>query len=110
MRHLWRKAPQPAYDLATELGKTEGWNARTAKTVLNRLVRKKAVGFEKYKNLYLYKPLIKEKDCIRIESDSFLKRIFDGSLSLMLIHYAKHKKISRAEIQELKRIIDNMEV
>lgn len=110
MRLLWKKAPQPAYDLATELGKSEEWNVRTVKTLLNRLVRKKAVGFEKYKNLYLYKPLLRERDCILVESDSFLRRIFDGSLSMMLVHYAKHKKVSKSEIQELKRIIDQMEV
>ena len=109
MKLLWRKSPQPAYDLAEELAKTEEWSHRTVKTLLNRLLKKKAVAYEEYKNLYLYSPLVSEEDCLKAESESFVQRVFDGSLSLMMIHFAKQKKLSRAEIAELKRIAEKME-
>ena len=109
MRRLWRKAPQPAYDLAQELARAEKWQPRTVKTLLNRLVKKRVLGFQKYKNLYLYSPLVTEEECVKAESETFLERMFEGSLSTMLVHFTKHKKLSRAEIQELKRLIEKME-
>src|SRR5436309_2183041 len=106
MKPLWRKAPQPAYDLAQELARAEKWQPRTVKTLLNRLVKKRVLGFQKYKNLYLYSPRVTEEECVKAESETFLQRMFDGSLSTMLVHFAKHKKLSAAEIKELKRLIE----
>ena len=106
MKLLWRKAPQPAYDLAQTLAHTDQWSQRMVKTLLNRLLRKGAVGFKTYKNLYLYYPLVSEEACVLEESESFLERVFNGSLSLMLVHYARNKKLSKSEINALKKIID----
>lgn len=109
MKLLWRKAPQPAYDLAQALARSDHWKPRMVKTLLNRLLRKGAVTYQTYKNLYLYSPQVSEEACVKEESDSFLQRVFDGSLSLMLVHYARHKKLSPAEIEALKKIINEQE-
>lgn len=109
MKLLWRKSPQPAYDLAEALAKSEKWSHRTVKTLLNRLLKKKAVTYEEYKNLYLYTPAVSEEECLKAESESFLQRVFDGSLSMMMVHFAKQKKLSKAEIEELKRIAEKMD-
>ena len=106
MKLLWRRAPQPAYDLAQTLERTDQWSQRMVKTLLNRLLRKGAVGFKTYKNLYLYYPVVSEESCVREESESFLQRVFNGSLSLMLVHYARNKKLSKSEIDALKKIIE----
>ena len=109
MKLLWRQAPQPAYDLAQTLSQSDQWDPRMVKTLLNRLLHKGAVGFKTYKNLYLYFPLVAEEACVREESESFMERVFNGSLSLMLVHYARHKKLSKAEIETLKKIINEQE-
>src|SRR4051812_11005704 len=62
MKVLWAKAPQPAYDIIHSLAETEDWHPNTVKTLLSRLCKKKAVGARKYKNLYLYHPLVTESD------------------------------------------------
>jgi len=106
MKLLWRRAPQPAYDLAQSLQESDQWSQRMVKTLLNRLLRKGVVGFKTYKNLYLYYPLVSEEACVREESESFLDRVCNGSLSLMLVHYARNKKLSPSEIDALKKIIE----
>ena len=106
MKLLWRRAPQPAYDLAQTLEQTDQWSQRMVKTLLNRLLRKGVVGHKTYKNLYLYYPLVSEEACVREESESFLDRVFNGSLSLMLVHYARNKKLSKAELDALKKIVE----
>lgn len=109
MKCIWRKSPQPAYDIAVELEGSDGMNAQMVKTLLNRLIKKKALGFKTYKNLYLYHPLVKEADCVHAESQSFLNQVFNGSWSTMMAHFAEHKKLSKKEIEELKRIIKEHE-
>ena len=106
MKLLWAKFPQPAYDLMKALEPTKGWHQQTVKTLLGRLVKKEALSYEKYKNLYLYQPLVAEEDCIREESESFLNRVFDGAFGPMLVHFAEQKKLSPAKLKKLKKILE----
>jgi BlaI family penicillinase repressor len=106
MRSLWRRSPQGAYDLVQELAPDEGWHPNTIKTMLARLVRKKAVAAKKYKNLFLYEPLVSESECIQAESQSFLDRLFDGSVKPLLVHFARSKKLSRQDLEELRGILE----
>jgi BlaI family penicillinase repressor len=48
---------------------------------------------------------VAEKDCIAAESESFLDRIFGGSLKPMLAHFVETRKLSPKEIAELKRLL-----
>jgi len=109
MKVLWQKAPQPAYDIATELCESEGWDIRTVKSLLARLVKKGALAYEPYKNLYLYRPLLAEEEAIRPKLRKFMEQMFDGSLSMLLLHFSKQRKLSSAELQEIKKIIRDME-
>jgi BlaI family penicillinase repressor len=109
MKLLWRKSPQPAHDLAEALASSDGWDPRVVKTLLNRLLNKGAVSYRRYKNLYLYSPAIAEEACVDEQSASFLQRVFDGSLSMMMLHFAKRKKLSPQEIKELRAITERME-
>ena len=103
---LWSQAPQPAYDLIQALQHTEGWHPNTVRTLLARLLKKQAVTAAKYKNLFLYSPAIDEAECIEAESDCFLDRVFGGAVKPMLLHFARRRKLSRKDLDELRRILD----
>lgn len=109
MKVLWAKSPQPAYDVVAELSKTEEWHPNTIKTLLSRLHKKDALGVKRYKNLYLYHPLVSEDECVQAETKSFLDRVFDGSVKPLLVHFAEKQKLSKADLEELKRILDTKE-
>jgi BlaI family penicillinase repressor len=107
MKVLWAsKDPLAAYDIIQVLAQIEEWRPETIKTLLNRLVKKGALGYKKYKNLYLYYALASETDCIRAESESFLTRFFDGALEPMLAHFVEEHPLTPAQIKELKKILD----
>ena len=105
MRVIWDKAPLPAYDIVQSLEKTESWHPNTIKTLLNRLVKKKALTVEKYKNLFLYSPALKEADCVRAESQSFLERFFGGDVRPLLIHFAENNQLTAEDLAELQKIL-----
>ena len=109
MKLLWRDSPQPAYDIAQELGKTSSWDIRTVKTLLSRLVKKGALSYNKYKNLYLYFPVIQEEEYKRSESESFLNQVFDGSVSELFVHFAKSRNLTPEQIERLRGMTENME-
>lgn len=109
MKLLWSKSPLPAYDIIQALSTRENWHPNTVKTLLGRLTHKKALGREKYKNLYLYEPLVSEDECIKAESQSFLDRLFNGSVKPLLVHFAKTEKLSKADLDDLRRILERKE-
>jgi BlaI family penicillinase repressor len=107
MKVLWAKAPRSAGEIIETLTSTDPtWHPRTIKTFLTRLVGKKALGFRKEGRAYLYRPLVKETECVTAASDSFLERVFGGSLKPMLAHFVEQKRLSSEEIRELKNLLD----
>jgi len=106
MRVLWKKSPQPAYDIVQALESEQGWHPNTVKTLLARLHKKKVVGVQKYKNLFLYSPLLSEEECIHAESESFLDRLFGGAVQPLLVHFAKKRMLSKKDLEELRKILE----
>ncbi len=109
MRVLWEHAPRTANEVIAALADKTPWNPRTIRTLLNRLVRKGALGYRQEGRAYRYYPLAKEAACIHAESESFLARIFDGAVQPMLAHFLEGRKLTPAEIAELRRLLDEEE-
>ena len=105
MRVCWSQSPRTAQEIIDELSAQDDWHPKTVKTLLNRLVKKRALGFQKKGRAYLYQPLVAEQDCITAESESFLSRVFGGSLQPMLAHFVEHQKLSAREISELRKLL-----
>ena len=106
MKVLWNKSPLPASDIIEVLEQSDRWVPKTVKTLINRLVKKGALGFSQEGRAYLYRPLVTESACTTAASEAFLARVFGGSLQPMLAHFVGEKRLSAKEVQELKRLLD----
>jgi BlaI family penicillinase repressor len=107
MKVVWAQAPCSAGQIIETLCRQDPtWHPKTVKAFLSRLVRKKALGFRKEGRAYLYRPLVQQKDCVDAASQSFLERVFGGSLRPMLAHFVERKKLSRDDIRELRRLLN----
>lgn len=107
MKIVWSKSsPCTANDIVDALIDVADWKPNTIKTLINRLVKKKALGYREEGRLYLYYPLVSQAECIKSETNSFVKRVFDGALQPMLVSFLQEEKLSPDEIEELKRIIE----
>lgn len=109
MKVVWQRSPISAQEIIETLSARDDWHPKTVKTLLNRLVKKKALGFKKEGRAYLYRPLVAERDCVAAASESFLDRVFGGSIQPMLAHFVGQRKLSPEEIAELKRILKQSE-
>jgi len=106
MKVLWEKSPATTVEVVEVLAPTTKWTLKTVLTLLNRLIKKGALRFEKQGRAYLYFPVVEERDCVREENRNFLDRVYGGSLKPMLAHFFEEANLSSAEVQELKDILD----
>lgn len=107
MKVVWTRSPRAAADIIEELQAADpSRHPRTIKTLLARLVKKRALAYEKDGRAYRYRPLVRQEDCVAAASESFLDRVFGGSLQPMLAFFVGQRKLSRSEIEELRRLLD----
>ncbi|WP_432667694.1 BlaI/MecI/CopY family transcriptional regulator [Wukongibacter baidiensis] len=106
MKILWTNSPATANEVLENLVKNTNWKSTTVKTLLSRLVKKGAIGFEKRNRTYYYYPLVTEDECVKAESRSFLKRVYGGALKSMIANFLEIQDLSEADIEDLKNILD----
>lgn len=109
MSLVWGRSPIAAGEIVEALSKRTAWHSRTIRTLLDRLVRKGALGATLEGKRYLYEPLLSREACVRQESRSFLHRVFAGDPTPMLLHLVREAELSREEIKELKRLLTQKE-
>lgn len=106
MQEVWRKPGISAQEVVDALSGVKDWSPATIKTLLNRLLKKGALDFRKAGKSYLYWPKATEEECRNAEAESFLQRVFNGSLTPMIAHFAKTRRLSKAEIAELRDLLN----
>ena len=105
MKIIWKYPEITSTNIIELLKDKAEWKPATIKTLINRLLNKNAIGFNKLSTEYLYFPLVSEEECIKLESKSFIDKVFNGSIKSMLLTFAESNEISAADIKELKQIL-----
>ena len=106
MRVLWSHAGLTANDIVQELKDSVSWNPRTIRTLINRLLNKRAIRFDREGREYRYSPAVSEEQCTRYERLSFLGRVYRGATKPMLAAFLEEAKLSKKDIAELKAILE----
>ncbi|MGI6706793.1 MAG: BlaI/MecI/CopY family transcriptional regulator [Clostridia bacterium] len=106
MKVLWKKSPLTAGEIVDALKPHTSWSPKTIHTLISRLVSKKAVAVNKSTPLHQYSPLVSEEECTLKETESFLKKVYDGSLHLLVAKFIKEEKLSPEELEELKKMLE----
>lgn len=106
MKILWKNSPITSSEIIRILKEYISWSPKTIHTLINRLVDKDIIAVKKQKPFYLYSPKISEEECRSIETKSFLKKVYNGSIHLLISNFIEDEKLSEEEIKELKRILD----
>ena len=107
MKIVWQYAPVSTNEITDRLMKTTSWGAKTIQTLIKRLTNKGALTYEKEGRVYVYTPLVKENEYISQQSNSFLRRFYDGDITAMLSAYIKNDRLSAEEIGTLRSIRDD---
>lgn len=106
MKAIWADNPVTANKIVETLSEETHWKPKTIKTLINRLLKKEAIGFKKSGKEYHYYPLIEEAVFVKEESRSFLKRVFGGAMKPMLATMVENEDLSPEDIEELRQLLD----
>lgn len=107
MQVLWKNKQCNLTTIIEELSNNEEKNKNTIKTLIHRLVQKGAIESKKINSKEVtYIPKINERKFLSKESNSFIKKFFDGSTEKLLLNFVKEKKVSKDELQRLIDILE----
>lgn len=109
MKVIWKEKKCTAAKIIEEVSKNSEWHFRTIKTLLRNLVSKKMVGYfidEYDSRVYHYYPLIEEEEYLKEERKNFASMYYSGNISAVVAGFLKDTKMSKYEVQELKRILN----
>lgn len=110
MKVLWEVGQATSSQIIESLVQNTHWKPKTIQTLITRLVSKGAVMPKDTGNkAFLYIPLVKEEEYRAYANESFLKKIYDGSINLMLASFVKEKKLSKDDIESLKKLLEEEE-
>ncbi len=107
MNALWQKHPATARDIMDRLPEEVNWAYTTIKTMLTRLVEKKAVGEVKQGNTSVYEPLVSQQRARLSAFRSLLDQAFDGAVGPLVHFLAEQEQFTAKEKAELKKILES---
>ena len=109
MECLWEASPGTGREATDYMRKHVGWTRSTTLTMLRRMSEKGLISCEEKEGVKVYTPLIKREDAVIRETDDFLKRVYKGSISLMMSAITKRQELTKEEIDELYAILREAE-
>ena len=85
MKIVWEKDEITSSEIVDKL-QNKNWTDNTIRTLINRLVNKKAIGISRKERnrIYIYVPLIKEEKYKNYVSKKLLKKLFNNSIEEMI--------------------------
>lgn len=106
MKVIWAHSECSANQIIDELSGSTKWKPKTVKSLISRLIKKQAIGYKEEKRAYIYYPLFTEEECIRVESQSFISKVFGGEINTAIASFIEDKKMSKQQIEELRMLLD----
>lgn len=106
MKIIWKKNETTSLEIIKELQHSK-WKENTIRTLINRLIAKKAIGISKREGkTYTYVPLIQEDEYGTYATKKFLKQLFHGSTKELLSFLVENDK---NYCEEISRFFSNQE-
>ena len=109
MDALWRGEPLSSDEIIADIAGREAWGPATIKTLINRLLKKKAIRSERADGRTRYVSVIPRTDYIQSESQGLLDRLFEGSLTPLVAHFAGRRALKPDEIKRLRKLLEELD-
>ena len=100
---IWKREPIGSGELVSLCEKELNWKKSTTYTVLRRLCQR---GILQNQNAVVTS-LIKREEYMAIQSEQVLEDVFEGSLPRFVAAFMSRKKLSRKQIEEIQKLIDD---
>ena len=98
---LWKEGDKTAKQISDILKEEIGWNMNTTYTVIKKCIAKGAI---EQCHALIPKEVVQEA-----ETAELIGKLFDGSPDLLFASLLGHQKLSRDQIERLRRMVDALE-
>ena len=105
MNRLWEQ-PMTIMELTNRFREETGWSKNTVITMLSRLEAKGAVRHQEGGRAKRYFPALRREDAVQNETESFLSKVYGGSLGLMMSAMVESRGLTESDIAELSAILE----
>ncbi|MEQ2457122.1 BlaI/MecI/CopY family transcriptional regulator [Flavonifractor hominis] len=102
---LWEKSPQSVMQLVGELEHRVGWSKSTTITTLRRMEDKGLIHSQSAGRGKLYVPAVDQEQAVVAETRSFLRRVYQGSVGLMMSSMARRQELTQEDLEQLRAIL-----
>ena len=109
MESLWEYSPKVGSQIVTDMAARTGWSRSTTLTMLRRMTEKGLIACEDSGQMKTYAPLIEREEAVRKETENFLNRVYNGSISLLMSGFVERQRLTGKEIEELRQILKKAE-
>ena len=106
MAVLWQRGDATVADVVDALKKERAVSYSTVQTILRILETKGYVSHEKVARAFIYKPVVDERQAQRRAIGHLVRRLFNGSPSLLVLNVLEDEHIDPNELQRVKQLID----
>ena len=106
---LWRLGKATVRQVHTELQKAKPTGYTTALKLMQIMVEKGLVVRDESERTHVYRPAMKRKVAQRRLVADLVDRAFGGSAAELVLQALSHKRASREEIAEIRRMLDEYE-
>lgn len=102
LRILWEHEPVSSPELVRLCSEEIGWKKSTTYTVIKKLAEKGYVRNEKT----IVSSLVKKEEVDRQASEELLERTCQGNIPAFLATFLRDRKLTRDEVERIKRMIE----
>ena len=109
MKLLWATPSLSLRELTNALDEETGWSRPTVHVMLKRLMEKGAIGLDHSEKIQKYYPITERCEIAPSETESFLNRVYDGSIGMLFASLTERRRLSEEDIAELREILNDAE-
>lgn len=107
MSVLWERQTANVADVVAALKRKRAVSYSTVQTILRILEEKAYVSHEKVARAFIYRPVVDERQARRRALRHLVKRMFNGSHSLLVLNVLEDEQIEAEELNRLKKLIED---
>ncbi len=106
MKILWNHEEKMTVSEVVAALEGNDWTPSTVSTFLQRLLKKGVISCEKKGNANLYYPLLKQEEYDLNETETFLSKLYKGSVKNLVAALYQHQRLSKEDVTELRKMFD----
>ena len=109
LRILWELGPSPVRQIHARLAETKGTNYSTTVKMLSVMLTKGLVKRDDKATPHIYRAAITRDRAARRFLSELIEKVYDGSAMSLVLQALASGKASKAEIDEARKLLDQME-